>query len=194
VEMTRRDRDDLIRVVKQREKLAKSGAEARAAEVLADFEEQLARQYKIEESEVFLEALGVVQQAIREADAMVNREFDRMGVDPAFAGGLDVGYAWQRRGENALKERRHELRAVAKSRVDAMTKAALVHIAKESLERQTELIAGSLETKEARAYVNSMPTIESLVPNLTLDDVKDARLPAAQRRQLLYRSRYGDDE
>lgn len=194
MEMTRRDRDDLIRVVKQREKLAKSGAEARAAEVLADFEEQLARQYKIEESEVFLEALGVVQQAIREADAMVNREFDRMGVDPAFAGGLDVGYAWQRRGENALKERRHELRAVAKSRVDAMTKAALVHIAKESLERQTELIAGSLETKEARAYVNSMPTIESLVPNLTLDDVKDARLPAAQRRQLLYRSRYGDDE
>jgi hypothetical protein len=40
--MTKGERDDLVRLVKQREKVAKSAAEQRSAMMLADFEREIA--------------------------------------------------------------------------------------------------------------------------------------------------------
>lgn len=71
--------------------------------------------------------------------------------------------SWYGRGENASALRRGELRAVAKTRIDADARAAKVAIERSSVEMQTELVAGGLESEAARAFLPSMPTTEALM-------------------------------
>src|SRR5262245_61240585 len=74
-------------------------------------------------------------------------------------------------GENASKERRAELRKVAVTRIDALAKAAKATIEHESLKLHTDLVAGALESGEARAVLNALPTIEVLMPSLTVAEI-----------------------
>ena len=53
--------------------------------------------------------------------------------------------------------------AVAKTRIDADAKAAKVAIERSSVEIQTELVAGGLESEAARTFLASMPTAEALM-------------------------------
>ena len=54
--MTRRERDDLAKLVRQRERLMKTLAAQRSAELMADVEAQLARIYDFDEDEVWAAA------------------------------------------------------------------------------------------------------------------------------------------
>ena len=79
-----------------------------------------------------------------------------------------LGLYWSPRGENGTAARRAELRKVAQSRVDAEAKKAKHHIdvaAQEVLER---LMMGALESAEARAFLELMPTAESLMAPISL--------------------------
>ena len=51
--MTSAERSDLLKIVRQRERVAKSGAARRAAELVADFEQQLATEYSWADDEVW---------------------------------------------------------------------------------------------------------------------------------------------
>jgi hypothetical protein len=47
--MTKYERDDLHRLIRQREKVLKSAAKQRSAEVLADFENQMGQEYRFDD-------------------------------------------------------------------------------------------------------------------------------------------------
>jgi hypothetical protein len=79
---------------------------------------------------------------------------------------------WMRRGENYSAARRAELRKVAKTRIVAEIKAAKTTIERSSVEVQTELIAGGLESEEAKAFLESMPTAEALMPSLSMAEIE----------------------
>ena len=46
--MTRTDRDTLIKIARQRERVAKSEAKERSAHLMADFETQMDRHYRLD--------------------------------------------------------------------------------------------------------------------------------------------------
>jgi hypothetical protein len=54
--MTKHERDDLHRLIRQREKVLKSAAKQRSAEVLADFENQVGQEYSFDQDAVWPEA------------------------------------------------------------------------------------------------------------------------------------------
>jgi hypothetical protein len=159
--MTRRDRDDLAKLARRREKLAKADTDRVASERLADFEQQMAAIYRPSDDEIWSELHAAADEAVAKADAAIAERCRELGIPKRFRPGLQL--QWYERGENAAAQRRSELRAVAKSRIDAMAKLAKVEIERQSVEVQTVLIAGGLDSDDARAFLASMPTADALI-------------------------------
>lgn len=105
--MTRSDRDQLLRVLRQRVKVAKTEVDQRAAELRADFERQLAARYTFGD-EAWQAITAEAKLAVDEADARIADICRERGIPAEFRPGLNLG--WYGRGENAAKERRGELR------------------------------------------------------------------------------------
>ncbi len=61
------ERDDLQRLVKQREKVLKSAAKQRSAELLADFENQMGQEFRFDQDKVWTEAARLVKTAVDKA-------------------------------------------------------------------------------------------------------------------------------
>jgi outer membrane scaffolding protein for murein synthesis (MipA/OmpV family) len=161
--MTKGERDELAKILKARARLAGRVVEQRAAELLAEAEQQLATVYKVND-QAWRELTATAQQTVREADAELARRCRTLGIPEEFRPHLTVG--WWGRGENGDRERRAELRKVAQSRIATMAKSARVAIETQALEGLTQLAAGALESEAARAFLAAMPTPEALMPAL----------------------------
>jgi hypothetical protein len=169
--LTARERTDLSALVRKRERVAKTDAKQRAAELMADVEAKLAATFKAED-----ERWAAVMQAAAAAIDAANQEIKRVcreqGVPEEFAPSLNT--YWLARGENGLAGRRAELRKVASTRIAAMQLAANSEIERGSLDAQTALLAGGLTTDAARAVLAALPTAESLMPRLSVDELEAA--------------------
>jgi hypothetical protein len=155
--MTRADRDTLVKIVRQRERVAKTEAKERTAHLMADFERQLDRTYSFNENEIWDAATRAANAAVAEAKLKIAEECEKLGIPKEFAPGLNLG--WYGKGQNASKDRCAELRRIAQREVDAAEKSARTAIEKRSLEMQEKIMA-------------SMPTIEALMPVLDMGRVE----------------------
>jgi hypothetical protein len=160
-EMTKSERDELAKLVRRREKLAKVDADRVAAERMADFEQQMASIYAPADDARWAELHAQAEEVVREADKALADCCRELGVPERFRPQLNLH--WYLRGENGARDRRAELRAIARTRVDAMAKAAKLEVERQSVAIQTELVAGGLRTEEARAFLAAMPTAEALI-------------------------------
>ncbi|NTF35533.1 hypothetical protein [Agrobacterium rubi] len=169
-EMTRSDRETLVKIARQRERLAKGDAKARAAQLMADFEKQLDTRYRYDDNEVWSAAVEAAKVALKAAQEEVGRECARLGIPAAFAPSLNMG--WASAGRQASKEERAEMRRIATKSVEAMLKTASTAIERRSVETQEQIMVGGLSSEEARQFLESMPTAENLMPALAIDSVQ----------------------
>ena len=89
---------------------------------------------------------------------------------PPAAPQLELG--WRARSPGyADQNRRVELHKLAGTRLAALTKIAKTAIQAAALETETQLLLGGLESSEARQFLAAMPTVEQLMPPLSLDDL-----------------------
>ena len=168
--MTKGEREDLIRLIKQREKVAKTAAEQRSAAMLAEFEQQVSAKHAFANNEVWRASVEAAQKHAREAADKITAECDRLGIPKEFQ--PQLGWSWVQRGENAYETRRTELRRVAKAEIDAMEKIARVQIETASVQAQTEVIANGLTSAAAIAFLQSMPAIETMMPALDVSAIQ----------------------
>jgi len=173
-EMSKRERDDLMKLATKRATLAKKRTEVRAAELMADFERQMATIYKWDDDELWSNATEAAEEALREADSKVAERCEELGIPAQFRPKIG-GVAWYGRGENASKERQAELRRVARTEIDRLIKAAKEQIETGSLEVQEKILLGGFDSAGARAFLEAMPTPEALMPTLDASAI-DARL------------------
>lgn len=165
--LTRRDRDALAKLTRQRAALAKADAKERAARLRADGEAQLATIFEADDAR-WAAAVDVAQRAIADANAVINAHCADAGIPESFRPLIST--RWYGRGENADVSRRVELRRVLATRVAALEKQAITEIDRRSLDVQTKLLAGGLDTDEARTFLDSMPTADALMPGLAVRD------------------------
>jgi hypothetical protein len=176
--MTRGERDDLRKLVHQREKVLKSAVKQRAAELVADFENQLGTQFSFDQDEVWEKAAGIAKAAVVKANAQIAARCRELGIPERFAPGLEV--AWRHRGyDNGVKERRAELRRMAQTQVEALEAKAVVEIEMACLEAQTALAVASLTSDAARQFIERLPAIEVLMPKLSSPGEEEP--PAAEQ-------------
>lgn len=167
--MTRADRETLIKIARQRERVAKSEAKERAARLNANFEKQLDRRYHYDENDVWAEAAKIADRTVREANKQIAEECSRLGIPGQFAPKLHLH--WSDRGRNTMKEERLEMRRVAQAEIAALEKAARTSIERQSVQTQERIMIGGLTTDDARTFLEAMPTADVLMPALTLERV-----------------------
>ena len=94
--MSRGEREDLQRLVRQREKVLKSAARQRSAELLADFENQMGQQYSFDQDTVWEQAVKSVEPLVAKAKAQIADRCRELGIPRQFAPDVDLG--WHHRG------------------------------------------------------------------------------------------------
>src|SRR5262249_28259836 len=148
------------RLISKREKAQKAAAMLRSAEILADFENQMASEFNFDDDAVWAEATKAAEAEVAKAQARIAARCQELGIPARFAPGLNL--VWHSRGyDNSVKQRREELRRVAETRIEAIEQAALVKIEEGSVDALTKLTLGALETEEAGKFIDSLPTVET---------------------------------
>jgi hypothetical protein len=164
--MTRDERDNLQRLVRQREKVLKSAAKQRSLELIADFENQMGQEYSFDQDEVWEQATRAAQAVVAKAQAQVHARCRELKIPDRFAPSLSLD--WHHRGYgNALKSRREELRSMAETRVAAIEQKAVVEIEVSCLAAQTQLALAGLTSDAAKLFIEQLPSIETLMPRLS---------------------------
>jgi len=125
--MSRGEREDLQRLVRQREKVLKSAAKQRSAELLAEFENQMGSEYAFDCDDVWERAVKAVEPLVRKAKTQIAARCQELGIPQMFAPGLELH--WQHRNyHSSTKERQEELRTMATTRIEAIEAKAIVEI------------------------------------------------------------------
>lgn len=168
--MTKSEREELQRLVRQREKVMKSAAKQRSLELLADFENQISAEYSFDDDKVWAEAVRIVEPEIKKAQEAVARRCAELGIPRQFAPKLGITWA-HRSYHNGVKERRVELRQSAKAQVAALESKALVQIELQSVEAQTQIAMAGLTSEAALAFLQNLPSVESLMPELSYEAI-----------------------
>jgi hypothetical protein len=172
--MTKRERDELGKILKGRARVAPRVVDQRAAELLADVEQQLATKYKIDDG-AWRDLTATADQVVKEADAELAGRCRDLGIPEAFRPELNLH--WYSRGENADGKRRAELRRVAQTRIQALATQARTTIETKALDGLTLLAQGALASEEAKAFLAAMPSIDALMPMLDLGTLDPLALP-----------------
>jgi len=175
--LSRRDYTDLAALARRQERVAKTQADQRAAELEADFEAQLATTFEAND-----ERWRLVTERLKEMTASADAEIKRIcreeGVRPEFSPGVTL--LWYERGQNADKNRRVELRRVALTRIEALKQKARAEIERRTVEFETALLGGALESDAARAMLAAMPKPADLMLPLDVAEL-DRALPLADK-------------
>jgi hypothetical protein len=178
--MTKADSRELRTLARKRAKLLKAATAERRAEVMADFEAQLASVYTGDDDAEMRRLRMVADAAVAEVERQLAEHCQERGIPPRFAPGLSL--VWHGRGENALASRRNELRTVVISRLNALEKQAHTAIERACVEIETELIGATLTTDDAREYLASMPDPADLMPSFDVSEIASL-LPARTRQK-----------
>jgi hypothetical protein len=180
--LTRGERENLLRLAKMRERVAKTGLAQRSAQLLAEFEQQMASEYSYDQDAVWKAAAAAADREVKKAAAQIAERCRELGIPDRFAPGLHL--SWYDRGENAVGKRRTELRFVAKSRIAEIEKTARSAIERVSLEVQTEILRTALGSAAAAAFLDRMPSVEQLMPPLAIAAIEQMLEPrqAGKRR------------
>ena len=178
--MTKCEREDLQRLIRQREKVLKSAAKQRSAELIADFENQMGQRYSFSQDNVWAEATKIAEAALAKAQEQIRARRREIGVPDRFAPTINVH--WYSRGENAVAERRVELRKMAVTAIAAQEQKAKTQIELSSLEAQQKLALDGLTSDAALGFVEALPSIDDLMPRLSFAEIAgESQPPVAER-------------
>ena len=172
VGMTKSERDELVKITRERGRVAKARVEAVKAELLADVEAKLSAKFSYRD-QMWSEGIKIAEQAVDEANAQIARVCDERGVPAEFRPSVDL--AWSSRGQNTDPQRRAELRKLAAARIDAIGKQARLTVEAEVADTVANLLAGGLTSESAREYLARMPDPRSLMPPIDVADLEAER-------------------
>ena len=179
--MTRNEIDDLQRLIRQREKVLKSAAKQRSAEVIADFENQMGQEFSFDDDHVWAEAAKIANAAVSKAQEQIKARCREIGIPDRFAPSISL--EWHHRGYgNSLKERRDELRKMAQTAVEAQEQKAKTQIELSCLNAQEKLALAGLTSDAARGFIEALPSIADLMPSLSFAEIAgESKPPVAER-------------
>jgi hypothetical protein len=168
--MTKSERTELGQLIRKRERVMKAAAVERGAALLADFERQSATIFHYDNDETWKKATEMAEKATDEANAIIAARCKELGIPEEFA--PSTMFAWLGRGQNSTAGRRAELRRVASTRIAAMVRQTQTKIEHLSLAAQTEVVANGLQSDAAKAFLEKMPALETLMPSFDALEIK----------------------
>jgi hypothetical protein len=138
--MSRADREQLSRLIRQQARLGKTQAAQRAAELRADLEQQLDARYPFDKDTVWGAAYGAARRIVAEGNAGIAQRCEELGIPAEYRPSIVMG--WLEQGRNILKGERTDMRRVGHAQIDALEKLARTEIERVALQLETELVDG----------------------------------------------------
>ncbi|MBJ7596506.1 hypothetical protein [Candidatus Nephthysia bennettiae] len=164
--LSRTEHAELAGIVKRNFRVAKAGIDEQKARVLADFEAAISHQWDPVElacEELIAEAKAAVDRINRR----IEDEFVELGLPGEWA--PNAGFGWRSRGQNAIPERRAELRRAAVTRAEALAQTAKLELAKQEAGILTSIASTALTSEAAQAFLKQVPSLEELMPPLQVE-------------------------
>jgi NAD(P)-dependent dehydrogenase (short-subunit alcohol dehydrogenase family) len=159
--MTAAERGAMCVILRRREKLQKTFAAARAAELRAEAERQLQAVFHYDDDATWAKAHAIADATVSEAQSAVAARCAELGIPREFAPSLSM--YWSGRGINGVKTIRDELRRLADARIESMEREAVVKIETRSVELQEQIMRGGFSTDAAAQFLDALPAPESLM-------------------------------
>lgn len=184
--LSRTETHDLSMIIKDRTKVLRAHADEQAAACMADFEKKLAAVFSFDDDEIWKAAASEARAVAIESQKKIAKRCEELGIPKTFAPSLEV--SWASRGENMLASRRAELRRVAKTSIEAMTKAAITKIEKQSLDLRTQVVAMGLLSAEAKMFLESLAPVTDAMRQLDFAEI-EVKLEREQKQRLEDRRR-----
>jgi hypothetical protein len=184
--MTSGQRNEYVKLCKQFVRAMKADGELRAAKIVEAFETEISELYGASDDR-WAEAVEMANDAVKALNAQIGEHFAAMGLNPAYAPGIDI--AWRGRSWQASdKERRAELRAQALAQAEVVKKKALASGERLALEVERTLLVDQLSVSQAQELIRSLPPIEELMPPLNVERIEAiARAADRQGNSRFYR-------
>lgn len=179
--MTKGERDALLSLVKKRERVLKTAAEQREAEMISEFEAQVSAIHGWDTEEVFRQVVETGNAEIKRLNEVVDARCDELGIPKEFRPKLYI--TWDARGESGFRERRAELRRKAKAHAAKVRAQADTKIEAMALAAQTDLLSTGLTSDTAKTFLASLSDIKDLMPAPSADDAREAAKQIAARRR-----------
>lgn len=172
--MTKGERTELQKLARERARVAKAGARRRTADLKASFETEVVQIYDYNRDETWKEAVDAVKAALVDAQEKINERCDELGIPKELAPvvqGSWYGGPGDHRGRAGAEQRIGEIRRAAFKRIDALERMAIEEIDKAALRVQEQLIMDGLTSDAAKAFMESMPTPEELMPQIDVQEL-----------------------
>jgi hypothetical protein len=167
--MTNADRQALIRIARARAKQAEREVDARKAFLIAEAVNDATAEYTAQD-ELWADAVAIAEEAAAKANAQIQARCVELGIPAKQAPRLQL--AWSSRSSDyGDSRRRAELLKLAEKRADAIAREAKAALHANALDYEERLIIGGLQTDEAKALAESVPTVEQLMPKLNIEDL-----------------------
>jgi len=166
--LSKSERDNLARLARQQGKVAKQMVAERQKALVADVEDQLAAEYRHDE-DVWADITRQAQAEVAKADKKIADICKAWGIPEEMRPSLNL--SWYKRGSSGSAERRAELRRLAFARIESAGQSAKVTIDQKVLTIETELVRDGLESAEAHAFLNSLPSAEDLLPRVDVGEL-----------------------
>lgn len=179
---------DLGILIKDRARVLKAHADEQAAACLADFERKVSATFAFDSDDVWKRATEEAMKVIAEGNKKIAERCAKLGIPKEFAPGLHI--SWSERGQNAISTRRTELRRVAISEIEAMKRAAITKIERQSLDLRTQIISMGVMSQDAKLFLESLAPVEDAMGGIDFA-VIDAKMKEGQQKRLAGR-RPGD--
>jgi hypothetical protein len=177
--MTKGERDDLIRLIKQRERVAKTVAQQRSEAMLADFERKIHEVHSFATSEIWKAAGQIAINALKEAAEKIDKEAEKLGVPPEFRPQLPE-YLQVQTGQIKFDRRKEDMRRIAKAEIASVERLAFAAIEGASVQAQTEVLTTGMTSGAAIAFLEKLEPIETMMPELDVMKIQ-AKIAANAR-------------
>lgn len=188
--LSRSETHDLSMIIKDRTKVLKAHADEQAAICMADFERKLAAVYSWDQDDIWKAVAEEARKVVEAAQEKVADRCKELGIPKTFAPA--IGLTWAGRGENALAARRAELRRVAKTSIEAMTKSAITKIEKQSLDLRTQVVSLGILSDGAKMFLESLAPVEDAMRSLDFAEI-ETRLEREHQKRITDRRSFGAD-
>lgn len=188
--LTSKEAHDLGMLIKDRAKVLKAHAEEQAAACLADFEKKVSATFAFDSDDVWKRATEEAMKVIAKGNEEIVARCKKLGIPKEFAPGLHV--SWTERGQNGIASRRTELRRVAITEIEAMKRAAVTKIERQSLDLRTQVISMGIMSEGARLFLESMAPVEEAMTGIDFAAI-EGKMRENMQKRLTDRTRHIGD-
>lgn len=169
--ITKGERAELRSIIRQRFKVLRADVEARESELVAELDSRIQDHFSAADK-AWSDLAFVLHEAGREANRKANDAVrDLVGRDgwPHDHELVQVAGITRIRanvsGERPELQERSLMKSDGARRIRATVKAAQLRLDRQEADLLTRLVAGGLESEEARAFLGEIPTVSALVPS-----------------------------